>query len=245
MRPGQARPRREGHPKVQQIQTISLALPLRMGGVNCYLVRTDSGFVLVDTGPSNQRSTLEEALLTAGCRPGDANLKLIVLTHGDFDHIGNAAYLRERFGAKIAMHRDDAGMAEQGDMFWNRSSGGALLRRLAPILFRFGETNRFRPDVYLEDGDALTQYGFDAGVISIPGHSKGSVAILTAAGDLFCGDLLDSTKGPAISSIMDDPSACETSLEKLKGYEIATVYPGHGRPFPMASFLASHRQRSG
>lgn len=220
---------------VQQIQTIRLALPLRLGRVNCYLIRTDSGFVLTDTGPSNQRSTLEEALLSAGCRPGEANLKLIVLTHGDFDHIGNAAYLRERFGAKIAMHRDDAGMAEEGDMFWNRSSGSALMRRIVPILFRFGQSNRFQPDIYLEEGDALTQYGFDARVLSIPGHSKGSIGILTAGGDLFCGDLLGNTKEPAMSSIMDDLASGEASLGRLQHFELNTVYPGHGRPFDISS----------
>jgi glyoxylase-like metal-dependent hydrolase (beta-lactamase superfamily II) len=228
-----------GSAKVQHIQTISLALPLRLGRVNCYLVETDSGFVLLDTGPPNQGATLVEALLTAGCRPGAANLQLIVLTHGDFDHIGNAAYLRQRYGAKIAMHKDDAGMAERGDMFWNRSSGGALMRWLVPILFRFGETCRFRPDIYLEEGDTLVRYAFDAQVISVPGHSRGSIAILTAAGDLFCGDLFDNTKQPAMSAIMDDPATGEASLAKLERLGIHTVYPGHGQPFPMVSFLSS------
>ncbi|NIV29124.1 MAG: MBL fold metallo-hydrolase, partial [Anaerolineae bacterium] len=80
-------------------------------------------------GTANARSKLEQELASAGCRPG--NLALIVLTHGDFDHTGNAAYLRERFGAKIALHRDDIGMAEQADMFWNRQSGNPIVRILA------------------------------------------------------------------------------------------------------------------
>ena len=133
----------------QEIETITLPLPFKMGSVNCYLVKSDSGYLLIDTGGSNARSELESTLQSAGCQPG--NLKLIVLTHGDFDHIGNAAYLREKFGAKIAMHEDDCGMAERGDMFWNRKSGNALIRILAPILFRFGTSNRFRPDVCLAD----------------------------------------------------------------------------------------------
>ena len=78
----------------QQIRAISLTLPFRMGSVNCYIVETDSGFVLIDTGASNRRSQLEKELESAGCKPGD--LKLIILTHGDFDHTGNAAYLRRQ-----------------------------------------------------------------------------------------------------------------------------------------------------
>ncbi len=219
---------------MQQIKTIGLPLPFRMGAVNCYLVETGSDFVLIDTGGSNKRTELERELADAGCRPG--NLDLIVLTHGDFDHTGNAAYLREKFGAKIAMHQDDSGMAEHGDMFWNRSSGGALFRIIAPILFNFRKSNRFKPDLYVEDGTDLSEYGFDAQVLNLPGHSKGSIGILTAGGDLFCGDLLENLKEPATNSLMDDPVACEASVERLRGFEISTVYPGHGSPFPMEEF---------
>ena len=223
----------------QEIKTITLPLPYKLGSVNCYLVETDTGYVLIDTGGSNKRSELARELEGAGCKPG--NLKLIVSTHGDFDHIGNAAYLREKFGAKIAMHKDDSGMAERGDMFWNRKSGNTLIRMMAPILFRFGKSNRFEPDLYIEDGYALSEYGFDATVLTIPGHSKGSIGILTAGGDLLCGDLFDNTDKPVLNSIMDDLAAANASVEKLRGFAINTIYPGHGKPFPMEQFLKGRR----
>jgi hydroxyacylglutathione hydrolase len=142
------------------------------------------------------------------------------------------------------MHRDDSGMAEHGNMFWNRSSGNTILRLMAPILFRFRKSNRFRPDSFVEEGDDFSEYGFDAQVLSIPGHSKGSLGILTASGDLFCGDLLENSREPATNSIMDDPSACDASLEKLQGFEINTVYPGHGNPFPIDSLLTLCQENS-
>jgi len=225
---------------MQSLKIITLSLPLRMGTVNCYLVRTESGFVLIDTGSSNRRAELQKALDGAGCVPG--SLKLIVLTHGDFDHTGNAAFLRARYGGRIAMHRDDAGMAERGDMFWNRSSGSAVLRLVAPLLFGFSQSKRFRPDLHLADGDRLTEHGLDATVLSLPGHSKGSIGILAAGGALapapgqvlFCGDLLENITKPASGSIVDDPAACGASLEKLQALGIGTVYPGHGRPFALS-----------
>ena len=165
---------------------------------------------------------------------------MIVITHGDFDHIGNAAYLRQKFGAKIAMHADDVGMAERGDMFWNRKKGNRLYRSLVPKLFRFGTADRFQPDVIVGDGTGLTEYGFDAKVISIPGHSKGSISILTSAGDLFCGDLLENAKQPAASSIVDDIPTAQASIEKLANQDVKIVYPGHGKPFPMKLFLKKH-----
>jgi hydroxyacylglutathione hydrolase len=224
---------------MKSIKIITLGLPFRLGTVNCYLVETGTGFVLIDTGGSNRRAEIDSELASAGCTPG--KLKLIILTHGDFDHTGNAAYLRSRLGAKIAMHRDDAGMAERGDMFWNRSSANRLIGLMAPILFHFPKSNRFTPDSYLAEGDHLSVYGFDARILSVPGHSKGSIGILTAGGDLYCGDLLENTKGPASGSIMDDPAACAASLEKLQALEISTVFPGHGKPFPISS-LPAHRR---
>ena len=219
----------------QRITTITLALPYRLGTVNCYLVEAGTGFVLIDTGGANMRDQLEEELASAGCRPG--NLRLIALTHGDFDHTGNCAYLRAKFDAPVGLHEDDAGMVERGDMFWNRESGNVLLRMIAPVVFRFPGSARFELDLYLEDGTNLSEYGLDARVLSIPGHSKGSIGILTAVGDLFCGDLLENRDGPALNSIMDDPTAAKASIEKLRHLEITTVYPGHGEPFSMGQLL--------
>ena len=224
---------------MQAIKTITLSLPFRFGIVNCYLVTTANGFVLLDTGTSSKREELESELASAGCKPGA--LDLIILTHGDFDHTGNAAYLRDKFGTKIAMHQDDSGMAKHGDMFWNRSSGSAVIRKIAPILYGFSKANRFVPDLYVEDGYDFSEFGFDAQALTIPGHSKGSIGFLTAAGDLFCGDLFENTDKPATNSIMDDPEACAASIERLQGFEINTVYPGHGKPFPMDAFITTRQ----
>jgi len=61
--------------------------------VNSYLVKSGDSYILIDTGVSTKRTDFEKELKVAGVKPG--NLKLIVLTHGDFDHAGNAAYLRK------------------------------------------------------------------------------------------------------------------------------------------------------
>jgi hydroxyacylglutathione hydrolase len=220
----------------QEITTITLPLPLRLGTVNCYLIHSAAGHILIDTGAANQRARLEGALIAAGCRPG--NLQLIILTHGDFDHTGNVAYLREAFGARVAMHRDDVGMLEEGDMFCSRKRPGVIVRRLAPMLFGFGKSARCAPDTLLADGESLSDYGWDATVLHLPGHSGGSIAILTAAGDLFCGDLLENVKEPALNSIMDDLDLASASIDRLSRLGVGTVYPGHGRPFTMQQFLA-------
>ena len=222
----------------QEIRTINLLLPYRLGDVNCYLIETNVGYFLIDTGCSNRRTDLERELESAGCRPG--NLKLIVLTHGDFDHAGNAAHLRKKFGTKIAIHHDDAGMVEHGDIFWNRKKPNILvkilIRMLTPVFFRFGRSERFKPDFYIEDGYDLSEFGLDAKVLHIPGHSKGSIGILTADGDLIGGDLIlksDKSEQPHLNSIIDDLAVAHTSVEKLQSLNIKTIYPGHSKSFTM------------
>jgi len=223
-----------------EICLISLPLPLRMGMVNCYLVRAAAGYILIDVGSAPARQALLGELENAGCKGG--NLELVILTHGDFDHTGNAACLRSAFVARIAMHREDAGMVEYGDMFMNRKRPGFLVRSLVPLLTGFGKSERFTPDIYLDDGYDLSQFGLDAQVLSLPGHSRGSIGILTAEGDLFCGDLFENTKAPVLNSLMDDPTAAAASVARLERLNVKMVYPGHGHPFAMES-LPKRRAR--
>ncbi len=224
----------------EEIKAIRQSLPYRLGTVNCYLVKNGNDGILIDAGCANGRADLERELERAGCKA--SNLRLIAITHGDFDHIGNAAYLRRTFGAKIAMHDADSGMAERGDMFWNRKAGNRLIRMMAPLLFRFRKSDRFKPDTSIGDGFDLCGYGIEAKTVYLPGHSKGSIGILTANGALFCGDLLDNIARPGLNSIMDDLAAAEASVEKLASLKIDIVYPGHGRPFSMELFRQNSRQ---
>jgi glyoxylase-like metal-dependent hydrolase (beta-lactamase superfamily II) len=184
---------------------------------------------------------LEEELKRNGCKPG--NLRLIILTHGDFDHTGNATYLRNKFDSMIAMHYDDSGMAEQGDMFFNRSTNIVLktiIKMLTSIFFGFGKSERFKPDLFVDDGYDLSEYRLDAKITHIPGHSKGSIGIIVGNGALFCGDLLingDKKDHPSLNSIMDNKVVANESVKKLKSLKINNGYPGHGKPFSLDSLM--------
>ncbi|MGD0727546.1 MAG: MBL fold metallo-hydrolase [Spirochaetia bacterium] len=208
-----------------QIKTINL------GGVNCYLASSPDSFVLIDTGFSGKRALLLKELESAGCAPG--KLRLILITHGDADHAGNAAYLREKFGAKIAMHADDAGMVERGDMGWNRKAKpdkmSLIMKVMASVMNKFvksGVFQKFTPDMTVDDGFDLSAYGLDAAVLHLPGHSKGSIGILTKDGDLFCGDLFYNMPG---FKFVDNLKDHDDSVKKLKGLNVHTIYPGHGK----------------
>jgi hydroxyacylglutathione hydrolase len=200
-------------------------------------LKTDSGFILIDTGISFQRGALKKALNQAECRPGD--LKLIVITHADFDHTGNCAWLRGKYGAVIAIHRDDSAAVESGRMLLSRKNRRGVIARGLMYIAGLLIFRRFKPDVFIADGDDLSRYGLDARVVHIPGHSMGSVGVLTGDGDLFCGDLLVNNKRPGPTNLVDDAAELNASIEKIKNLNIKTVYPGHGKPFTMEEFTAN------
>lgn len=208
-------------------ETICLA------SVNSYLLRARAGFVLVDTCKPEKREELEARLRDAGCAPGD--LRLIVLTHGDYDHAGNAAYLRRVFGVPVAMHAADAPRVEAGD--WSlgmkpKPDKFPLLFRAMSLFVRPGAFETFTPDVLLEDEQSLAETGLDAQVLHLPGHTPGSIGVLTGDGDLFCGDLMDSMLGgPSLEFFIDDMTAARASLARLRELRVGIVYPGHGKPF--------------
>ena len=221
----------------QEIQTISL------GSTNCYLIKTDTGHILIDTGFPFHRSKLEEALESKGCKPRD--LKLVVITHGDIDHTGNCAYLGEKYGARIAMHEGDTEMCMKDGMTRDRGEIPAnfplplMVLWLAKglLTFAFGQMrwrkpfDRFEPDILLEEGQSLAEYGFDAKILYTPGHSIGSISVLTGDGDLICGDMFSNAWGRIIQS------TDKAGLERLKELGIETFYPGHGKPFSMEQLV--------
>ncbi len=209
---------------------------ISLGGANCYLLKGTGGYLLVDTCASTERKRLLAELHNAGCVRG--NLKLIVLTHGDYDHVGNAAFLKEKYSALVAMHAQDSGMVERGNINWNRKDKPDLMSGFMKVMIflaknvaRQGRYETFVPDITIDEGFDLSQYGIAAKIVYLPGHSKGSIGILTDKGDLFCGDLLYNIPG---LKFIDDREEHVASLKKLESLKPKHIYPGHGRPLPTA-----------
>ena len=101
----------------EEIVTIDL------GFVNAYLVKSNGGFILADTGLASQWAKLSGALKSAGCAPG--LLKLVVITHADMDHAGNARRLQAEWKAPVAVHGADAATLRSGEAPKRRGRGSS------------------------------------------------------------------------------------------------------------------------
>jgi hydroxyacylglutathione hydrolase len=207
---------------------------IRFSMVNAYLLKTGAGFFLIDTGFSWQRGRLKRALKMAGCKPGD--LKLVVITHADFDHTGNCAWLQKKYGVPIAIHRAESAAVERGRMLLSRKNPRGMIVRALMDIMGFLVFRRFKPAILVEEGDNLTTYGLEARILHTPGHSMGSIGVLTADGRFFCGDLFTNNHKPLKCPYVDDEKDLDASIERLKDLNIVMVYPGHGQPFTMIDY---------
>ena len=216
---------------MDNIKTIELTF------VNAYLLSAGVDFVLIDTGLAMHREKLEKELNEAGCYPG--KLKLVLITHGDMDHAGNAAWLKEKYGCRIALHENDLGLVEKGIQVKRKtkSIGSRLffiIRRLFRKKFSF---EKFTPDIFLSDGMRLNESGLSGTVYHLPGHTSGSVCILTEDGNFFAGDIFTNRKRPETASLIENQEDLNKSYARIKTMDIKTVYPGHGKPFPMKEII--------
>jgi hydroxyacylglutathione hydrolase len=200
------------------------------------MLKTKDGFVLVDSGTAKQWEKLDALLKEAGCTPD--NLKLMIVTHGDGDHIGNCKKVRDKYKVKIAMHKEDLKMAEVGIMPERTSK--ILIVRLLMFFQKLGKRKpsfeTFTPDILLGDGQNLTEYGLDATIHHIPGHTKGSIAILTKEG-IIVGDTLTNMSKPNTAMLIENQEDYKRSIEKLKRLDFQKAYVGHGNAFDRDVFM--------
>jgi glyoxylase-like metal-dependent hydrolase (beta-lactamase superfamily II) len=140
-------------------------------------------------------------------------LRLIVSTHGHWDHIGDNAAVAEHTGASIAVHPLDRDRLVAPSPAW------------APF-----EIPPSIPAVELAEGGVVTFGSIRLQVLHTPGHTAGSVCLLSADdGRLFSGDTLFAGGWGRVDLPGGDRAAMVESLGRLASLDGAThVLPGHG-----------------
>lgn len=191
-----------------------------------YLWRDDDAVTLVDSGPPGFAPSIIEALDAIG------PLTRIVLTHFHGDHTGSAAALRAATGAEVVAHRAEAALIRGEEP----PPPPVLLDWERPLWERVGEPDLLTgPPAHVDrevtDGDALG-FGGGALVLSVPGHTDGSLAVhLPAHGVLFTGDAIANTEtGPIVGVFNTDPELAAESYHRMAALDIDIACFGHGDP---------------
>lgn len=196
------------------------------GNVNCYIVVSGSGAILIDTGRRKYREKVLEK-----CR--EFHVKLIVLTHGHMDHCQNAAYLADVLHIPVAMSEKDQNIIPDNkkQTLSAKTFLGKIVLAVSLKSFERDSLEPFEPEVCLKDGDYLSEYGIDAKVIELPGHTNGSIGLLIE-NKLFVGDALMNMFYPTVSMLYTDEKSMRGSAMRIGSMGELIIYFGHGKPLP-------------
>ncbi len=116
---------------------------------NCFFYQAPQGGLLFDAPQGADAAFAEE------------RVDLLLLTHGHFDHVADAAAIIKRHGCKVALHADTLPMVTDREFF--RSWGYGL------------EIEPFNADILLTEGPGQDFLGAEFQLFEVPGHCPGSL----------------------------------------------------------------------
>jgi hydroxyacylglutathione hydrolase len=160
-------------------------------------------------------SNLEPELVIQIAKQHSANVRAILLTHTDIDHIAGLHELREAFGAvPIAVHQAEKDVIAEGR---------PLRREFGPIATRLDNVTS------LAEGEPYRAGSLQFEVLHTPGHSPGGVT-LKIDGYLFTGDALFAGSIGRSDFANSDTAALLDGIKSrlLSQADDAIVYSGHG-----------------
>jgi len=238
-----------------------------LGHINAYLIQSDNGYLLVDTGWDTDEafSFLKAQLAEIGARPEE--ISQIVITHIHPDHYGLAGRLKQLSRAEIAMHQREKehirtryiNMDELLEQLarW-LATNGVPADELPDLQIASTPVARFvvptSPDVTLHGGETITAGVFNFEVLWTPGHSPGHIVLYDSNRKiLISGDHVLPHITPNVAlhpqSSRNPLNDYINSLNQIKQLEVELVLPGHEQPFNNLSeridqIVSHHHERN-
>jgi glyoxylase-like metal-dependent hydrolase (beta-lactamase superfamily II) len=252
---------------IEGVYKVTFPLPFDLDHVNCYLVKGDEGWSIIDAGmnipPTHEGWT--RSIEELGIKWED--IGSIYITHYHPDHYGAAGWLQERSGAPVYMSARDLfdiqaiwqadfeTMSNMNDFYLVHGVPQKLLHQIADNLVKtsldiFPVLPRINT---VKEGDTVMLGNLCVKVVHTPGHADGHICFFCPdTNTLFSGDHLL----PEITSNVGlwpggEPNPLKdffSSLHKIGRYNIDLVLPAHGEPFRGAGtrieeLFQHHRER--
>jgi hydroxyacylglutathione hydrolase len=213
------------------------------GVANTHLITNERGVYIVDAGMPHQARRILGKVRELGYAPSD--VRLILITHGHIDHAGSAAALKRLTGAPLAMHRDDVRLTTTPSLKIPPGRNPTT-ETIGRVMRAFGwvmPLETFAPDILLEEGQSLREFGLDARIVHTPGHTLGSITLFTKEGAAFIGDAILNLVRVSFPLFWEDAAAARASACKIRSLEPRVCYTAHGREFDLHAleeFVADH-----
>ncbi len=196
---------------------------------NPYVIVDADGLTLIDTGLPGSHNKILRYLTERGYSAKD--LKRIILTHADLDHVGGLAALKRLTGARVYASAIEADAITKG-VPSRPVRPARLTRRVVMWVMRhFFKPLPVQVDAFLVDGQTLPILG-GLQVLSTPGHTPGHISLFSpSTGVLFVGDSIVSRDSRLVGSIPAntwDPEQAAASVRKQSALGPRVVCSGHG-----------------
>ncbi len=209
-------------------------VPISLGVVKSFLISgRGKELVLVDAGNPGDGPRIIKKVEEAGYRAKD--ISLIVLTHGHRDHVGGLAELEEELSARVIIHNEDATALKGGE------EPGTQPARFLGSLFKLfipkgsPPTLLEEPEEIEEDKVSLRGFGIDGEIIHTPGHTRGSISVVSDGGAAVIGDLVMGRLlvfgGASIPVFAEEKEKLKDSIRKVLSYKPEVIYTSHAGPF--------------
>jgi glyoxylase-like metal-dependent hydrolase (beta-lactamase superfamily II) len=254
-------------PIAENIYQIRLPLPFALNHVNCYLLRDEDGWTMLDTGLNWPESQQAWQAAFAELQIDEKQLHRIILTHMHPDHFGSAGYFQERTGAPVYMSPREAELArtvwiedgwreELSSGFWQRAGvTGAVLETVTTTTDRLRQRTMPHPVIveHLLPDTTIAVAGRDWQILHAPGHADGQIIFYDAAEQLLLsGDQVLMKITPNIglwpTTEANPLERYLYSLTQLAALPVRIAWPGHGRAITewsarLAELQSHHQQR--
>jgi glyoxylase-like metal-dependent hydrolase (beta-lactamase superfamily II) len=203
---------------------------VNLGFVNAFLIEEPSGLTLIDTGIPGCDKKIIAYIKSIG--KSEKDIKRILLTHSDPDHIGALAVLKKLSGAEVYASAAEAeGIAKGKSTRQTKIKGfRGIMRKIMMSLMM-----RIKPvtvDKTLKNNDELPVLG---GLVAIEtfGHTPGHLSYyLKAHKLLFCGDSMNPAEGKITGKrpahYIANAEQAAQSFKKQAAMKPAIVCFGHG-----------------
>ena len=209
--------------------------------VNTYLIFSEAGWILIDTGYAGGFAHFQKMLEKNGVRPEE--IKYVFLTHAHDDHAGFLNEVLAVTDAEVILHPKAIEGLKRGQNSFEGGCSSLLAWLFCQILALFGHGEHRYPPVGEEylgrliaiDSERFRALSFPYEVLETPGHTADHIALLV--GDvLFCGDAaMNGFPSRRRTTIwIENLPQFKRSWETILGKSPRLLCPAHGEPFPTA-----------
>lgn len=206
--------------------------------VNNYLISSDLGYLLIDTGYDGSFPRFLKMLRKNGVDPKE--IKYVFLTHAHDDHAGFLNEVLAATDAQVLLHPGAVAGLKRGQNSFEGGCSSYPAWLFCQILALFGHgEHRYPPirNAFLDrlipiDSERFRALGFPYEILETPGHTADHISLLV--GDkLFCGDAAMNGFPSRRRTIIwiENPEQYKRSWDAILQKAPAVLYPGHGKPF--------------